>query len=721
SSSRTGSPRTSSPRRSRPHAGRRRTSPPWRRCASRSSPRGSACRCSTSAPTTTRRRRSPGCTGSSCRPTGSPRPAGTTRSTCRTRGGPNPPGCAPSSGRRSGASRTDLARRRAVRHGGAMVTIARNVVDNLVANGVQRIYGIAGDSLNGITEAVRTSDLDWVTVRHEEAAALAASAEAASTGRLAVCAGSAGPGNLHLINGLYDAQRSRVPVLALAAHIPSAGIGSLSFQEASRAELFRECSVWAEVVTSPRQMPRALRVAMQEAVSRQGVAVLVIPGDVALQDAVSTEISTVQYTRPRVVPSEEELDRAAQLLNDCSKVTILAGAGTAGAHAEVMALADTLAAPIVHAMRGKEHIDYDNPYDVGMTGLLGFASGYRAMAEAETLLMLGTDLPYQQFYPEDATVIQVDIRGGGEPGAAHQGRPGPGGGRGGDRPAPAAAAARQGPHPPGGLGPALPGDPPAAPRPAQPPPPRPASPAAVPGPGPGRAGVRGRRLHPRRGLARRVGGPVPDDERTATADRVVLARHHGQRPGAGHRRPVRPPRPAGRGHGRRRRPGDADGRAAHRGAAPAPGQGGRAQQLLAELHRPGDEGGRVPALRHRAGQPRLRAGRGGDGADGHPGHRVGGPAKRGARGVRPPWAGAARRGHLAQRADPAADGDRRAGQGVHPLHDPHGHVGPRRRAHRPGPGQHPTGLLTPRRHVHAGAGPGGVSGGGRPPGRRGRR
>jgi pyruvate dehydrogenase (quinone) len=292
-----------------------------------------------------------------------------------------------------------------------VVSIAQNIVDNLVANGVQRIYGIAGDSLNGITEAVRTSDLDWITVRHEEAAALAASAEAATTGRLAVCAGSAGPGNLHLINGLYDAQRSRVPVLAIAAHIPSAEIGSLYFQETSPAELFRECSVWAEVVTSPRQMPRALRVAMQEAVSRQGVAVLVIPGDVALQDAVSTEISTVQYTRPRVVPSEDELDRAAELLNDCSKVTILAGAGTAGAHAEVMALADTLAAPIVHAMRGKEHIDYDNPYDVGMTGLLGFASGYRAMTEAETLLMLGTDLPYQQFYPEDAKVIQVDIRG----------------------------------------------------------------------------------------------------------------------------------------------------------------------------------------------------------------------------------------------------------------------------------------------------------------------
>ncbi len=292
-----------------------------------------------------------------------------------------------------------------------MVTIARNIIDNLQANGVQRIYGIAGDSLNGLTEAVRTAELDWITVRHEEAAALAASAEAEMTGRLAVCAGSAGPGNLHLINGLFDAQRSRVPVLAIAAHIPSGEIGSGYFQETAPAELFRECSVWTDVIATPAQMPRALRVAMQEAVSRRGVAVLVLPGDVALQEAAAETVSKIHDTRPRVLPAAEDLDRAAGLLNDCAKVTILAGAGTAGAHAEVMALADRLAAPIVHAMRGKEHIAYDSPFDVGMTGLLGFASGYRAMAEAETLLMLGTDLPYQQFYPEDATIIQVDIRG----------------------------------------------------------------------------------------------------------------------------------------------------------------------------------------------------------------------------------------------------------------------------------------------------------------------
>ncbi|MGC0142185.1 ubiquinone-dependent pyruvate dehydrogenase [Pseudactinotalea sp. Z1732] len=292
-----------------------------------------------------------------------------------------------------------------------MVTIAQNIVDNLAANGVQRIYGIAGDSLNGITEAMRTSEMDWITVRHEEAGALAAAAEAATTGELAVCAGSAGPGNLHLVNGLYDAQRSRVPVLALAAHIPSSEIGSGYFQETTPTDLFAECSVWTETVTSTEQMPRALRIAMQEAVSRRGVAVLVIPGDVALLEAADEAITKVQHARPRVLPTEDDLGRAVHLLNNCDKVTILAGAGTAGAHAEVLALADTLAAPIVHAMRGKEHIAWDNPFDVGMTGLLGFASGYRAMAEADTLLMLGTDLPYQQFYPEDATIIQVDIRG----------------------------------------------------------------------------------------------------------------------------------------------------------------------------------------------------------------------------------------------------------------------------------------------------------------------
>lgn len=292
-----------------------------------------------------------------------------------------------------------------------MPTIARNVIDTLHASGVQRIYGIAGDSLNGFTDAIRAAGtIDWHGVRHEEAAAFAASAESQLTGELAVCAGSCGPGNLHLINGLYDAQRSRTPVLAIAAHIPSEEIGSTYFQETHPQELFRECSVYVEEVSHPEQMPRLLRIAMREAIEKRGVAVLVIPGDVALKE-IRASPETIRPTRSQVVPAEEDLTAAAEVLNSCDKVTILAGAGASGAHGELLQIAERLQAPVVHALRGKEHIEYDNPYDVGMTGLLGFASGYHAMEAAETLLVLGSDLPYPQFYPQDATVVQVDIRG----------------------------------------------------------------------------------------------------------------------------------------------------------------------------------------------------------------------------------------------------------------------------------------------------------------------
>ena len=292
-----------------------------------------------------------------------------------------------------------------------MPTLARNIVDTLHASGVRRVYGLPGDSLNAFTDALRvTDDIEWVHVRHEEAAAFAASAEAGLTGELAVCAGSCGPGNLHLINGLFDAQRSRVPVLAIAAHIPSSEIGSGYFQETHPQELFRECSVYAEHVSSPEQMPRLLRIAMREAIEKRGVAVLVIPGDIALAD-VEAAAEEIRAHSSRVIPAESQLARAADALNAAKKVTILAGAGVAGAHDELIAIAEKLQAPIVHAMRGKEVIAYDNPFDVGMTGLIGVASGYHAMRECDTLLMLGTDFPYQQFFPDDATVIQVDIRG----------------------------------------------------------------------------------------------------------------------------------------------------------------------------------------------------------------------------------------------------------------------------------------------------------------------
>ncbi|MFT4212680.1 MAG: ubiquinone-dependent pyruvate dehydrogenase [Microbacterium sp.] len=291
--------------------------------------------------------------------------------------------------------------------------IAELFVDTLVRAGVERIWGVPGDSLNAFTDALRRDGrLRWLHMRHEEAAAFAAGAEAEVTGSLAVVAGSCGPGNLHFINGLFDAQRSRVPVLAIASHIPSAEIGSGYFQETHPQELFRECSVYTELVGDPTQIPWVLETAMRTAVERRGVAVVVVPGDVFFQSAPARRASApIRATTPRVVPSENELAEAAQILDDAKRVTILAGAGVAGAHAEVIALAERLQAPIVHAFRGKEHIEFDNPYDVGMTGLLGFASGYRAIQRCDALLMLGTDFPYRQFYPEKARIVQVDIRG----------------------------------------------------------------------------------------------------------------------------------------------------------------------------------------------------------------------------------------------------------------------------------------------------------------------
>lgn len=293
-----------------------------------------------------------------------------------------------------------------------MATVAENLIDTLVANGVERMYGISGDSLNGITEAIRQHEgIAWVPVRHEESAAFAAGAEAEMSGTLSVCAGSCGPGNLHLINGLYDAQRNRVPVLAIAAHIPTAEIGTEYFQETRPQDLFRECSVYCEYVASPEQMPRLLRIAMRAAVEQRGVAVLVIPGDVALADIPSNEVTVVTATQSSTTPAPVQNQQAADALNAASSVTILGGAGTKDAQAQVRALAERLSAPVVHALRGKEYLEPDNPYDVGLTGLLGFASGYQAMQDADALLLLGTDFPYPQFIPEKNTVIQVDIRG----------------------------------------------------------------------------------------------------------------------------------------------------------------------------------------------------------------------------------------------------------------------------------------------------------------------
>ena len=295
--------------------------------------------------------------------------------------------------------------------------VADQFVETLVAAGVKRIYGIVGDSLNGLTDAVRRhGKIEWVHVRHEEVAAFAAGAEAHLTGELAVCAGSCGPGNLHLINGLFDCHRSRVPVLAIAAQIPSPEIGSGYFQETHPQSLFQECSHYCEFISVANQMPRVLTTAIHQAVGKRGVSVVVIPGDVALQPASNAPPPKAEGLLPLppiVTPSRPDLDRLAALLNgEDDRITILCGSGCQGAHVELLALGERLKAPMVHALRGKEHVEWDNPYDVGMTGLIGFASGYYAMRDCDVLLMLGTDFPYRQFYPEGngVRIAQIDLR-----------------------------------------------------------------------------------------------------------------------------------------------------------------------------------------------------------------------------------------------------------------------------------------------------------------------
>ncbi|WP_253181948.1 pyruvate dehydrogenase [Cellulosimicrobium cellulans] len=304
-------------------------------------------------------------------------------------------------------------------------TVADLLVAQLIEAGVRRIYGIVGDSLNPIVDAVRRSNagdnagkgIEWVHVRHEEAAAFAAAGEAEVTGDLAVCAGSCGPGNLHLINGLYDANRSRVPVLAIASHIPSKQIGTGFFQETHPDRLFTECSVYSEMISSAEQAPRVINSAIHHAFAGPGVSVLTLPGDVADLDAPAAvpDVAT-RPARPRVVPDPQSVQELAEAIDAAKKVTIFAGAGVRGARDDVLALADKIAAPVGHSLRGKEFIQYDNPFDVGMSGLLGYGACFDAMHDCDLLLLLGTDFPYDQFLPAEVRTAQVDV----EP--AHLGR-----------------------------------------------------------------------------------------------------------------------------------------------------------------------------------------------------------------------------------------------------------------------------------------------------------
>ncbi|MGW3564043.1 pyruvate dehydrogenase [Streptomyces sp. NPDC000941] len=291
-------------------------------------------------------------------------------------------------------------------------TVAEQFVDLLARAGVQRLYGVVGDSLNPVVDAVRrNAAIDWIQVRHEESAAFAAGAEAQLTGRLAACAGSCGPGNLHLINGLYDAHRSMAPVLALASHIPSSEIGSGYFQETHPERLFNECSHYCELISNPRQMPRVPQTAIQHAIGRSGVSVVALPGDIAALPAPErAEEHALVTARPSVRPSDAEIDALARMVDAADRVTLFCGSGTAGAHAEVMAFAERVKAPVGHALRGKEWIQYDNPYDVGMSGLLGYGAAYEATHECDLLILLGTDFPYNAFLPDDVKTVQIDVR-----------------------------------------------------------------------------------------------------------------------------------------------------------------------------------------------------------------------------------------------------------------------------------------------------------------------
>ena len=293
--------------------------------------------------------------------------------------------------------------------------LAEQIVEQLQAAGVRRIYGIVGDSLNPIVDAVRRTGgaarggIDWIHVRHEEAAAFAASADAQLTGELAVCAGSCGPGNLHLINGLYDANRSGAPVLAIASHIPSAQIGQGYFQETHPDRLFTECSVYSELVSTPTQSPRVVQAAIQHAVTIGGVAVVTLPGDIADEEATAEVTPVAIPTKGVVTPNDDVVRQLASEINRAETVAIFGGAGCEGAHDELIALAEKIKAPVGHSLRGKDFIQYDNPFDVGMTGLLGYGAVAEGIEDADLMIMLGTDFPYDQFLPDTRTV-QVDTR-----------------------------------------------------------------------------------------------------------------------------------------------------------------------------------------------------------------------------------------------------------------------------------------------------------------------
>jgi pyruvate dehydrogenase (quinone) len=286
--------------------------------------------------------------------------------------------------------------------------IADVLIETLQAAGVKRCYGIVGDTLNRIARAIDLSEIEWIHMRHEEAGAFAAGAEAQFTGNLTACAGSCGPGSLHFINGLYEAHRNRAPVILIATQIVRQDIGFESIQEVDFNEVYKGCSVYCEMIITPEQARRKTVAACQAALTKRGVAVLIVPADIANAPAHNEAPYTVHVRRPLVRPTDADLDEIAAILNGSDAIAIYAGAGCAEAHDAVVATAARFKAPMAHTSRGKDLVEYDNPYNVGMTGMIGEPAGYHAILDCDTLLLLGADFAWSQFYPDKAKIIQID-------------------------------------------------------------------------------------------------------------------------------------------------------------------------------------------------------------------------------------------------------------------------------------------------------------------------
>src|SRR5271169_2239466 len=287
--------------------------------------------------------------------------------------------------------------------------VAQVVVETLQSAGVKHCYGIVGDTLNTFATSLNRSDIQFVHMRHEEAGAFAAQAEALLMDRLTAMAGSCGPGSLHFINGLYEANRNRAPVILIATQIVRQDIGFSSVQEVDLTAVYKDCSVFCEMILTPEQARRKTVAACQAALTKRGVAVLIVPADISNAAAHDERPYTVHARQPVIRPSDADLDEIADILNDSAAITIYAGAGCAGAHDEVVATAERLKAPMAHTSRGKDFVAHDNPYNVGMTGMIGQASGYHAILECDVLLQLGADFAWPQFYPDRAKIIQIDL------------------------------------------------------------------------------------------------------------------------------------------------------------------------------------------------------------------------------------------------------------------------------------------------------------------------